>query len=257
MIVAVAPADISVIVPAHNEAENLPTLLAEIAAVEAQSEHRFEIVIVDDASSDATHHVLEEQAKIHPNLVVARLQKQSGQSAALSAGFDIALGEIFVTMDADLQNDPADIPQLLAMLADADMAIGWRRDRKDPLSKKIISKVANAVRNWFTSESVKDTGCGLKIFRRECALRMCRFNGMHRFFPTMARMNGYRVAEAPVRHRPRLKGKSHYNIFNRSIRPIQDLMGIRWLQKRAIPYQIASQSVSSLAKTKEKALVVR
>lgn len=233
---------ISVVIPAHNEAENLPILVDEIvAALKAEPAGSYEIVIVDDHSSDATEQVLEELAAIRDCVVVHRFSRQSGQSAALSAGFDLALGEIVVTMDADLQNDPADIPKLLAELDHADVAIGWRRDRKDPLSKKIISKFANAIRNWATSECVKDTGCGLKAFKRECLQKIHRFDGMHRFFPTLVKMHGYQVAEAPVNHRPRSKGKTHYNIFNRCLRPMQDLMAVRWLQKRTLRYQLEEE----------------
>ena len=166
---AVKP-DVSVVIPSHNEQDNLPTLVEEILAAEKASGRRFEIVVVDDQSSDDSWNVLLKLAARHPQIVAHRMEKQSGQSAALSAGFDVAKGAVVVTMDADLQNDAADIPKLLKVLeaGEADCAIGWRRDRRDPLSKKVISKVANGVRNWMTSETVKDTGCGLKAFRREC-----------------------------------------------------------------------------------------
>jgi dolichol-phosphate mannosyltransferase len=232
--------DVSVVIPSHNERDNLPQLVEEILAAEKASGRRFEIVVIDDQSSDDSWNVLHKLAQKHPQVVARRMEKQSGQSAALSAGFDVARGAVVVTMDADLQNDPADVPKLLKVVesGEADCAIGWRRDRRDPLSKKVISKVANGVRNWMTSETVKDTGCGLKVFRREALAKIARFNGMHRFFPTLVKMHGWTVAEVPVNHRPRTRGKTHYNIFNRFLRPMQDLLAVRWLQKRTLRYQL-------------------
>lgn len=233
--------DISVVLPAHNEAENLPILIGEIDAVASRHGLSIEIVVIDDASSDRTASLLEDLAERMSNLSVYRMHRQSGQSAALAAGFDRARGEIVVTMDADLQNDPADIPKLLKELDSFDVAVGWRRDRKDPLSKRVISKVANFVRNRLTGESVKDTGCGLKAFRKESLEKIHRFDGMHRFFPTLVRMHGFTVTEVPVNHRPRTRGKTHYNLFNRSIKPICDLLAIRWLQKRTLRYQVQGE----------------
>lgn len=238
MIVSRPRPEVSVVIPAHNEVDNLPPLIEEIARVRAVHGLSLEIVVVDDGSSDNTPARLEELATRYDFLSPRRMQWRAGQSAALSAGFDVAQGDVIITMDADGQNDPADIPKLLDALETADVAIGWRRDRKDPFSKKIISKIANGVRNWATSESVRDTGCGLKAFKREVIDAIHRFDGMHRFFPTLARMHGFSIAEAVVNHRPRVKGKTHYNIFNRSIRPIRDLFGIRWLQRRTLRYQL-------------------
>lgn len=236
--------DVSVVIPSHNERDNLPQLVEEILAAEKASGRRFEIVVIDDQSSDDSWNVLLKLAQKHPQVVARRMEKQSGQSAALSAGFDVARGAVVVTMDADLQNDPADVPKLLKVVesGEADCAIGWRRDRRDPLSKKVISKVANGVRNWMTSETVKDTGCGLKVFRREALAKIARFNGMHRFFPTLVKMHGWTVAEVPVNHRPRTRGKTHYNIFNRFLRPMQDLLAVRWLQKRTLRYQLETEA---------------
>jgi glycosyltransferase involved in cell wall biosynthesis len=211
--------------------------LEEIAAALEPTGRWYEMVVVDDFSSDATVAVLDELSASFPTLVTHRMHRQSGQSTALSAGFDLAGGSIIVTIDADLQNDPADIPKLVSQIGTFDCAIGWRRDRKDTLSKRIISKVANRVRNWMTGECVKDTGCGLKVFRREAIERIHRFDGMHRFFPTLVKMHGYTVVEIPVNHRPRKHGRTHYNIFNRSIRPLMDLMAVRWLQKRTLRYE--------------------
>lgn len=230
--------EVSVIAPAHNEADNLPTLINEIAAAMQTTGQSYEIVIIDDSSSDGSAGLLRKMLAERSDLVVYRTQRQSGQSTALSIGFDIARGDVIVTIDADLQNDPADIPNLIMGLQCADVVIGWRRDRKDTLEKKIISKCANFIRNWFTGETVRDTGCGLKVFKKETLERMHRFDGMHRFFPTLVKMHGYTVAEIPVRHRPRQHGNTHYNIFNRSIRPMMDLLAVRWLQKRTLRYPV-------------------
>jgi glycosyltransferase involved in cell wall biosynthesis len=244
MIVKRSPSgiDVSVVIPAHNEADNLPRLIEEIAQAIEPTGKWYEIVVVDDASTDQTHSVLSHLSHQHSSLVCHRMARQSGQSSALSAGFDLASGDVVVTIDADLQNDPADIPKLLEHLSQADVAIGWRRDRKDTFSKRIISKVANRVRNYMTGESVKDTGCGLKAFKAESLRRIHRFDGMHRFFPTLVKMHGYSVVEVPVNHRPRKHGRTHYNIFNRSIRPMMDLMAVRWLQKRTLRYELAKET---------------
>lgn len=239
--------EVSVVIPAHNEAENLPRLIEEIAEALDAAGHWYEIVVVDDASSDDTPRVLNQLSHRYPSITRHRMARQSGQSAALSAGFDLASGQTVVTIDADLQNDPADIPKLVEQIGPYDCAIGWRKDRKDPFNKRVISKFANRVRNWMTGECVKDTGCGLKAFRAECLHRIHRFDGMHRFFPTLVKMHGYSVVEIPVHHRPREAGRTHYNIFNRSIRPMMDLMAVRWLQKRTLRYE--------LTPAKERALV--
>ncbi|MBY0588811.1 glycosyltransferase family 2 protein [bacterium] len=244
MIVKRSPSglDVSVVIPAHNEAGNLPKLVEEIAQALDSAGKWYEIVVVDDASTDDTASVLTKLSHKYSSLVHHRMARQSGQSSALSAGFDLAAGDVVITIDADLQNDPADIPNLLANLAQADVAIGWRRDRKDTFSKRIISKVANRVRNYVTGECVKDTGCGLKAFKAESLRRIHRFDGMHRFFPTLVKMHGYSVVEVPVNHRPRKHGRTHYNLFNRSIRPMMDLMAVRWLQKRTLRYELAKET---------------
>jgi len=233
--------EISVVVPAHNEQENLPKLIDEICESLDASGYWYEIVVIDDCSSDATAKILSDLSIKNSRIVAHRMARQSGQSSALSAGFDLASGEVIVTIDADLQNDPADIPKLVNQIGRYDCAIGWRRDRKDPFSKRIISKGANFIRNWLTGESVKDTGCGLKAFRAESIRKIHRFDGMHRFFPTLVKMHGYTVVEIPVNHRPREHGRTHYNIFNRSIRPMMDLLAVRWLQKRTLRYEVAKE----------------
>lgn len=241
MILATPHPDLSIVIPAHNEAENLPELLDQIHTALGESGYSFEIVIIDDHSTDATAAVVGHLTIRYPAIVAGRMRRRSGQSAALTAGFELASGRFVVTMDADLQNDPRDIVRLLQALENCDAVIGWRRDRRDPLSKRIISKFANAVRNWMTRECVRDTGCGLKAFRAETLERIPQFDGMHRFLPTLVKMYGFRVVEVPVNHRPRTHGRTHYNLLNRSIRPMLDLFGVCWLQRRALRYQLEEE----------------
>lgn len=237
MIVQSPTINLTVVVPAHNEAQNLPTLVAEIVAG-TPSDVSLEVLVIDDGSSDETPQLLQTLAVQYPNLVSHRLDRQSGQSTALSVGFDLARGEVVATIDADLQNDAADIPKLLKELEQADLAVGWRHQRKDTLSKRVISKCANFIRRKVTGDNIRDTGCGLKAFKRHCLTRLHRFDGMHRFFPVLVQMQGLKVAEVPVNHRPRKHGRTHYNIFNRSIRPIMDLLAVSWLQKRTLRYRL-------------------
>ncbi len=192
MIVARVEPEISVVVPAHNEADNLPTLIEEIKSALQATGRSYEIVVVDDASSDTTPALLNELTSQYPSLEVFRMAKQSGQSAALSAGFDVARGDIIVTIDADLQNDPADIPKLVEMLDRYDAAAGWRHTRKDTMSKRLISKVANSVRRWATGDYIKDTGCGLKAIRRTSIDKIHRFAACTDSSPRLSRCTAVR-----------------------------------------------------------------
>ena len=167
----------------------------------------------------------------------------SGQSRAVRTGILAARGEIIVTLDGDGQNDPADIPAMLALFDQGfDMAIGWRRKRQDTWSKRIASKIGNAIRNRLTRESVRDTGCSLKVMRRDMLLRVPRFKGMHRYLPTLMKLEGARVAEAPVNHRERMGGVSKYNNWQRALVGVRDLLGVRWLQDRHFMYEIGEKN---------------
>ena len=156
----------------------------------------------------------------------------------MDAGFKHAVGKYVVTMDADLQNDPADIPKLLEKLNTCDMVCGWRQKRNDPWIKRISSKVANSIRNKLSNEDIKDTGCSLKAYRRECFSRIKLFNGMHRFLPTLFKMEGFSVTEVVVNHYPRKFGKSKYGVFNRAFRAFMDLLVVRWMKKRKLNYEV-------------------
>ena len=242
MILANPNPELSVVLPAHNEAENLLPLLQEIHFALSPLGRTFEILVMDDNSTDNTDDVLSELQHRIPQIVHCRLEKQSGQSAALAAGFDQARGQVIITLDADGQNDPADIPTMLDELNDqTDVVIGWRKNRRDTWTKRVISRHANRIRRWAIGDDAKDTGCGLKIFKSHCLKPIARFDGFHRFFPALVKMYGFVVAQVPVNHRPRHKGKTHYNLLNRSIKPIVDLLAVRWLKNRALRYAVVQE----------------
>lgn len=239
---------LSVIVPAKNEAASLPQLVEEIAAalrplVGAEKPGRrldgFEIVVVDDGSTDETPSILEALGARYPELSRVRLAWNAGQSAATAAGLRAARGDWVATLDADLQNDPADLPALWDALPGHDAALGWRTTRQDVWAKRVISRCANRVRNWVLGQSIRDTGCSVRIFRRERALRLPMFHGSHRFFGPLLIREGCRIVQVPVRHRARPHGKSHYNLFNRSIKVVTDLWGVAWLMRRPVRYEVA------------------
>ena len=229
---------ISVIVPVFNEEENLPILVPQLLEVLKGIGLPYEMIFVDDGSSDGSREILKKMASQYQSLHVIRFRENRGLSTALYAGLQEARGEKIITLDSDLQNDPADIPRLLAYMKDYDMATGWRQKREDPWLKKISSKIANAVRNRLSGENIQDSACTLRVFKKECLKDIKPFNGMHRFFSTLARMEGYRVVEVPVSHHSRRFGKSKYNVRNRLWRSFVDLLGVRWMKSRRIQYNI-------------------
>lgn len=227
--------DLSVIVPLYDEADNLRPLAAEIAAALAPRDLDYEVLFVDDGSTDDSPRVLAELAAADSRIRVLRLASNSGQSAALAIGFRHARGTLTVTLDSDLQNDPADIPVMLdALDADWDVVCGVRARRRDNWVRRVSSRVANGVRNRLTGESITDVGCTLRVMRTEYVRDLPMFSGMHRFLPTLLRMDGARIREVPVNHRPRLHGEAKYNIRNRIWRALVDLFAVRWMQKRWI-----------------------
>lgn len=234
---------VSIVIPVFNEEENLPRLFDEIAQAMRPLNRAWEVVFVDDGSRDKSLLVLRGLAQANAEVRYLAFEANRGQSAAFCAGFDAALHPIVVTLDADLQNDPADIPGMLALFDQGhDMAIGWRRKRQDTWSKRMASKIGNAVRNRLTRESVRDTGCSLKVMRRDLLLRLPRFKGMHRFLPTLMKMQGASVAEMPVNHRERYRGVSNYNNWDRAVQGLRDLFGVRWLQDRNFRYEIREKN---------------
>jgi len=232
---------LSVVLPVYNEEENVPILLAEIRTALDPLGIDWEVVAVDDGSRDSSLDRLSEaQRGEYPMLRIIVFEKNAGQTAALDAGWRAARGTFVVSLDADLQNDPADIPAMLERLrsGEADMVIGIRVNRQDTRWKKLQSRIGNGVRNWITRDRVTDTGCSLKMLRRACIDRVKLFNGMHRFLPTLLRIEGYKVVEMPVNHRARRFGESKYGAMNRAIRGLADCFAVRWMSKRALKYEI-------------------
>jgi glycosyltransferase involved in cell wall biosynthesis len=230
---------LSLVIPVYNEQENVSLLLERVGAALAQLGKPFEVILVDDGSADQTPALLAEGQKRYPWLRVLRMAKNGGQSAAFHAGFDAARGELIATIDGDLQNDPEEIPRLVPMLEGYDMITGWRKDRQDTRFRKIQTRIANRVRNWLSDENINDSASSLKIYRRECLKDLPTFTGMHRFFPTLVKMRGYRVLETPVKHSPRHAGTPKYGFRNRALRAFVDLLAVRWMKKRWITgYQV-------------------
>jgi dolichol-phosphate mannosyltransferase len=224
---------VSVVIPLFNEEENVPILQTEVHG--ALSGLDYEIIFVDDGSVDRTAERIENA----PNIRLIRFERNTGQSAAIYAGLKAVRGATAVLIDGDLQNDPADIPRLLAEIArGADLVCGYRVKRQDTLVKRLTSWIANAVRSRFTKDGVRDTGCTLKAMRRECVSALVPFKGMHRFIPALVKAAGYRLVEVPVNHRLRRFGQSKYGLGNRALRATIDMFGVRWLLSRRLDYKI-------------------
>jgi dolichol-phosphate mannosyltransferase len=235
------PVELSLVVPVYNERESLPLLVEEVGR--ALAGRRYEIVAVDDGSTDGSLDVLKDLKRAHPELHIVAFAANAGQTAAFAAGFGAARGRVVVTLDADLQNDPADIPALVAELdrSGAAAVAGYRVDRQDTGWKRLQSRIANGVRNRLNRETIRDTGCSLKAFRAEALRALPLFNGMHRFLPTLVRMHGGRVTEVPVRHRPRRFGTTKYGMWNRVFRAFADALAVRWMQRRALRYRVREE----------------
>ncbi len=234
------PPDISIIAPAFNELDNMDPLVERIREVFTPTGLSFEAVIVDDCSTDGTREKLLALHQKYPWLRVISLQKNSGQTAAMDAGFRHARGKIFGTLDADMQNDPAEIARLMKLLSpDVDMVNGWRKDRQDKNKgmRRIQTKIANGIRNWISDDDIKDSACGLKVYKRECLDGLTLYKGMHRFFPTLVKMRGFHVIEVPISHHPRLTGVTKYKFGSRVFRALIDLFAVRWMKKRVIRYE--------------------
>ena len=229
------PQLLSVVVPAYNERESVDRLVFEVHAALA-TVCPFELLVVDDGSTDGTRAALLELAKSRPWLRVIALDRHHGQTCGTAAGIRMAKGEILVTVDADLQNPPGEIPKLLAELDRADAVVGYRQKRNDSGVRKLSSRFANAVRNRITHETIRDTGCSLKVFRTEQIREVALFEGMHRFLPTLLKMHGRSVVEVAVDHRPRAAGASKYNIWNRVFKALFDCVAVRWMQWRVLRF---------------------
>ena len=232
---------LSVVIPAYNEEPNVEPCYRELVGVLEGLRMPFEIIVVDDGSTDGTFAALRRLAAADRRLRVLRFRRNVGQTGALAAGFRAARGDVVVTLDADLQNDPRDIPALLAALPGHDAVCGWRVDRHDPWTKRAGSRVANAVRRAITRDGVHDTGCMLKAFRRPALGHLPLYRGMHRFFPALLRIEGFRVVEVPVHHRPRRAGQSKYGNWSRLWTGLADLWAVRWMARRRLGYEVVEE----------------
>jgi dolichol-phosphate mannosyltransferase len=233
---------LSVVVPVFEEEPNLEPLVREIAA--ALEPLDYELILVDDGSRDGSAATLERLAAGEPRLRVVRHARNYGQSAALLTGFAAARAEVVVTLDGDLQNDPGDVPRLLAKLDEGwDVVSGIRQRRQDTWVRRVSSRVANGVRRRLLDDGISDVGCSLKAYRAGFLRRLPPFHGMHRFLPALARLDGARVTELPVAHRPRRHGQSKYGIGNRLWRGLVDLLGVWWLKHRWVQAETMPEAI--------------
>lgn len=231
----------SIVIPLKNEEENIEELIGEIVPIMETLEEPWEIICINDGSTDGTGLELKRLQNCLSQLRVITFDRNYGQSSAFDAGFKAARGKYVITLDGDRQNDPCDIPKLLKVIEDADLVCGFRARRKDPFIKKITSSLANAVRSRLCKDGVRDTGCSLKIYRRSRLNQIKMFQGMHRFLPALFVIEGFRVKEVEVNHRERLKGKTKYNFLNRSFNTIADMFAVRWMYKRRLNYRIGKE----------------
>ena len=229
---------LSLVIPCYNEQENVPTLLTRVQASLNVLGKPYEVIIIDDGSTDSTPALLDEALHRLPWLRVIRMGRNCGQSAAFEAGFAAARGQIIATIDADLQNDPEEIPRLLPLLEEkkVDMITGWRKERQDTPFRRWQSRQANRIRNWITQETVQDSASSLKIYRAGAVKGLKLFRGAHRYFPTLVKMRGGTVYETPVKHSQRFAGTAKYGFGNRAFVGIADLLGVRWMKKRYLKY---------------------
>jgi dolichol-phosphate mannosyltransferase len=227
--------DISVIIPCFNEAENVGPMMEKLLQVLPPFKRSWEVLFVDDASTDDTVDRLREWLPRSPELRILRHSANSGQSAALWTGFERARGEILITLDADLQNDPEDIPKLLNELENCDMVCGVRVNRRDTGWKRFSSRIANWYRRKMLGDRFQDTGCNFRAFHRRVLEGVPPFRGLHRFLPSVCSINGFRVAEVPVQHHPRKRGVSKYGTANRLWVGLCDTFAMRWYRKRRLP----------------------
>lgn len=232
--------DLSIVVPVFNEEENLPLLWPELRGVLDPTGLPYEVIFVDDGSRDRSAEIIRQFSHADPRVRLVQLKANAGETAATDAGFKAVRGRHVVVMDADLQNDPHDIPALLAHLDQWDAVTGWRVNRAagDSWVRRLSSRIANRIRNALSEETIRDSGCTFRAFRRECLRDLVLFRGFHRFIPTLLKMKGFRVLEVPVNHRPRRFGVSKYGIGNRALRAFVDLLVVRWMKDRQLRYEV-------------------
>jgi dolichol-phosphate mannosyltransferase len=240
------PPEISIVVPAYNEEESLIPLASAIAETFAGLGMAYELLFVDDGSEDDTAHRLRELAAKHSEVRIIRFRHNAGQSAALDAGFKQARGRVVVTLDADLQNDPRDIPRLLEMLKDYDVVCGIRQGRQDTWLRRLSSRFANGLRRRVLHDDIVDIGCSLRAYRGDCLAPIKLYNGMHRFLPVLLQIEGFHIGQVPVRHHPRQHGQSKYNMRNRAWRALMDLLAVRWMRSRQLRYEIIESAAGAI-----------
>ena len=238
--------ELSIVIPIKDEEDNIADLADEVNRVMSGQQMEWECIWIDDGSTDRSLSEIDKVIRNNYRHRMISFEKNAGQSAALWAGFKECQGSYIATLDGDRQNDPADIPRLVDQLAanEADMVNGYRSKREDSFVRKIASRIANGFRNLTTGKTVRDVGCSTRAFRRECVETLPLYAGMHRFLPTLVAMQGYKLSEIPVNHRPRKRGKTKYSINNRLWVGIYDIFGVMWLKKRGFQFRIARRSGS-------------
>lgn len=234
--------ELSVVVPIYNEKDDLQRLYDAITAALKDRIEAYEVVLVNDGSTDGSGPELDRLAEADPRIKIVHFERNCGQTAAIFAGLKKAEGRYVALMDGDLQTYPEDIVVLMRYMDRYDFANGTRVHRQDTWLKRISSKIGNGIRNRITGDKIQDTGCPMKLFKREVAKSLYLYEGFHRFLPTLARMNGFSVVEVPVRHRERMAGTSKYGVLNRAFVSLMDAIVIGWLRKRSIRYTIRRES---------------
>jgi len=238
---------VSLVAPVYDEALNLEPLVQKVQqALEGAIE--WELILVDDGSRDGSAALIRELHERDPRVHGVFFQRNCGQTTAIAAGIHAARGALIATLDADLQNDPADLPALIDALEDHDAVVGYRMKRNDTFVRRVSSRIANKIRNSLSGDSIRDTGCSLKVFRAEAIQSIPLFEGMHRFLPTLLRFHGFEVIEHPVSHFPRVAGESKYGIRNRAWRAFKDLLAVRWMRSRIIKPPIHESTLERSAK---------
>jgi glycosyltransferase involved in cell wall biosynthesis len=233
--------DLTLIEPVHDERDNLGPLVGRVREVLGET-LEWELLLVDDGSRDGSTECIRELARADERVRSVHFAERCGQTSAIAAGFRAARGELLATLDADLQNDPADLPAMIARLGDGDAVVGYRVGRQDDFLKRLSSRVANSIRDRLTGDHVRDTGCSLKLFRAEAIRSIPLFEGMHRFLPTLLRWHGFEVIEHPVTHHARVRGRSKYGVWNRAWRTWRDLLAVRWMRSRIIRPKILEET---------------
>ena len=228
------PVDLTLVAPVYDEEENLERLYQRVVEVFDGRAERFELILVDDGSRDRSPELVRELSERDPRVVGVFFERNRGQTAAMATGMLLAAGRLVATLDADCQNDPADLPAMIELLGEHDAVVGYRLKRRDTVVRRLSSRLANWVRNRISGDSIRDTGCSLKVFRAETLRVLPLFEGMHRFLPTLLRYHGFSVLEHPVSHHPRTAGKSKYGVANRALRSLKDLLAVRWMRGRLI-----------------------